>query len=149
MIYEYNKNYLDLINKLIEENKANYNIIQNYDEIKKEINYPFYVILESMIQIIFKIEFFIKIENFKYFDFVRTCNNFLQNANIIDMNLRLNSRNIFQLKIFVQIGEFKHEENEQNKDEEFNNFINLIQSEISNLNPNKNIDNGNMNKNLQ
>ena len=149
MIYEYNKNYLDLINKLIEENKANYNIIQNYDEIKKEINYPFYVILESMIQIIFNIEFFVKIENFKYFDFVRTCNNFLQNANIIDMNLRLNSRNIFQLKIFVQIGEFKHEENEQNKDEEFNDFINLIQNEISYLNQNKNIDNGNVNRNLQ
>lgn len=149
MIYEYNKNYLDLIIKLIEENKANYNIIQNYDEIKKEINYPFYVILESMIQIIFNIEFFVKIENFKYFDFVRTCNNFLQNANIIDMNLRLNSRNIFQLKIFVQIGEFKHEENEQNKDEEFNDFINLIQNEISYLNQNKNIDNGNVNRNLQ
>ena len=141
MIYEYKNNYLDLINELIEENKENYNIVQNFDEIKKEINYPFYVILESMIQSIFNIQFFIEIENFKYFDFVRTCNNFLQNANIIEMNLRLNSRNIFQLKIFVQIGEFKHEENEQNIDIEFKNFIYLMTNEISILNKNKNINN--------
>ena len=88
-------------------------------------------------------DFFIDIEHAIYYDFVRKCNNILQNANVVEMNLRLFSKNIFQLKIFVKVGEYlleKTDENEKDEKviEEFKQFIDLIKNEIEILNQNNN-----------
>ena len=95
MIFEYKKNHYELIEEVIKDNKINYEISERNPECKKEVNYDFYIIFEALIQPIFNMDFFIDIEHAIYYDFVRKCNNILQNANVVEMNLRLFSKNIF------------------------------------------------------
>ena len=143
LIFKYNDNHYELMEKIINDNKINYEISETNPECKKEVNYSYFIIFESMIQSIFNKEFFDNIDEAKCFEFIKVFNNLLPNFNILEMNLRLFSKNIFQIKIFVKVSEVILEKNIENNENNINGlklFINLMKKEIEILNEKINIE---------
>ena len=143
LIFKYNNNHYELMEKIINDNTINYEISETNPECKKEVNYSYFIIFESMIQSIFNKEFFDNIDEAKCFEFVKVFNNLLPNFNILEMNLRLFSKNIFQIKIFVKVSEVILEKNIENNENDINGlklFINLMKKEIEILNEKINIE---------
>ena len=85
LIFKYNNNHYELMEKIINDNKIHYEISEINPQCKKEVNYSYYMIFESMIQSIFNEEFFSNIDKEKYFDFISAFKNLLQKANIIEI----------------------------------------------------------------
>ncbi len=103
-IQSYKDNLFEIIIDIIDNNEIKFEVSARNPEYKKKVNLAFFYIFESCIKSILNdANFLIDLNDVTYFDFSNKIKNILQNAMQVEINLRLFSKEIFNLQSFIQI----------------------------------------------
>ena len=128
-IQSYKENLFEIIIEIIDDNQISFEVSERNPKFKKMINFAFFSIFESCIKSILNdADFFIDLKYDKFCDFSNDIKNILQNALQIETNLRLFSKEIFNLQSFIQILPYLSEE-DQRKDNEIKELIDIMKKE--------------------
>jgi len=125
-ILEIEPNIISLIKNKITNKEVDYIISQHHPLFKKEINYPFLMYLDSVCFIIMEIisNNFKKIENY-----LNLISNIITNAEIINLNLRLLSKDFYRLKHIYSVIDMSIKKNINNKEQFLKEYIQFVFSE--------------------
>ena len=128
-------NTIELIKQLKDNNEVNYIISDHHPEFKKQINYPFLIYLDSISFII--LEYFLKNEFQNIKQNLNLFSNIINNAEFLNLNLRLYSKDFYRFKLTYKIIELLDQNNINDQKEFLNKYIKFIFSERKLIKENK------------
>ena len=129
IIQQYKKNLFEIIIRIINNNQVDLKEFERNSRGKKEVNFAFFLILDSCLKSIFDDnDNIFNVNNIKFIEFQKRLKDIIKNAIQLEINLKLSLNEVINLKIIMQIIQL-FTLNEQIMKDEINEIFKIINNE--------------------